>query len=202
MDPVGLQVEVPAGDSTFMTSAQLRAVNASLAKEKGLEPPTHPVARAEMKKRIATVTELWRLCNAHEIHFTEALFTADAIVEFCDENKKVGMEMPFHVWAEEMERVDGSFPDIHFRYDRLASNCGVVIMKGFRASGTHTGAPFSCGPCVAIEATGKEVMNDPEEACIFFREGEDKIARMVVCPKGDNTGPAGFYTQIGGFPLM
>ena len=94
------------------------------------------------------------------------------------------------------------FPDFQFSCDLMSYHSGVVVLQGFQAGGTHTGAPFACGPCEPIEATGKVIVNDPEEVYLFFRRGEEKISRIIVCAKGEMTGPAGIYTQLGGFPLL
>ena len=126
----------------------------------------------------------------------------DAIIQFMDKNKRLDCEMSWKMWAEEMESLTASFPDFSFTCDSMSCDQGVVVLHRCQAKGSHSGAPYSCGPCEPIPAEGKKVMNDPEDIYVFFREGEDKISRIVVCARGEMSGPAGIYTQLGGFPLV
>ena len=74
----------------------------------------------------------------------------------------------------------------------------IVSLVFATASGTHTGAPYGFGPYPAIEATGRVVLNDPEEATITIDEKTGLITNMRFVAKGCRSGPPGFYEQIGG----
>ena len=111
------------------------------------------------------------------------------------------MEMAWNDLAGEVDKLKQSFPDFCLIHKFLKDGRnGEPVAARFVAVGTHTGVPFGFGPCEPIPAQGKKVINDPEEFHYFFRKG--KICRIRVYPQGDMTGPSGFYTQIGGFPLL
>ena len=190
--------------ATFMSPKELAFVHSSLAKAKGQNaPPSSSVAPAEMKRRLAMVEEFIRLCNAGDWQGSGATtFETDAELYFTDQHKNVDVRIPWRMWVEENYKVAASFPDFHFTcHEWVTTDCGVIVVHA-QASGTHTGAPYACGPCEPIDAAGSKVCNDPEEFCFFFREGQEKCCRMVVCAKGEMTGPPGLYTQIGGFPAL
>jgi len=173
--------------------------------------PLHTSMALEGERRISIVKDFFHRINKHEPSSAEELVTDDLQFHFYDLSKTLDCELPWEYWVEEHERINASFPDFRFQYERAVpisvsnddddeEEVVVVVLLGFRASGTHTGEPYGLGPCEAIPATGKRVLNDPEEVYCFLRG--DKIARIVDYPRGEMTGPPGFYTQIGGFPMM
>jgi hypothetical protein len=192
----------PDAEEPVLSTLELQAIHASLAKRKGLPALSGESDPTEMKRLIAVAHVLWRMCNSHNLLATKALMTDDADIQYFDSGKSLDVEMPWHIWGEEMAKIGASFPDFSFSCDRVSYVPGVVILHGCRSGGTHTGSSYACGPCEAIHASGKKVLNGPEEIYLFFREGEDAICRMVTCAKGEMSGPGGIYTQFCGFPLM
>jgi hypothetical protein len=88
-------------------------------------------------------------------------------------------------------------------YTKIRHVNGVIILQGFRACGTHNGAPFGFGPFDPIPAEGMFVENDPEETYFYFQPNNHaQFCRAAWYTMGDMTGPSGLYTQLGGFPLL
>ncbi|CAB9505442.1 expressed unknown protein [Seminavis robusta] len=145
--------------------------------------------------RAQTVRKYWSLFNSHDLEGCAEFLTNDCEVVLEDD-----CELPWHEMKIEFEGLFQSFPDIRFPYQKLeVKDNGMIIIQEMVASGTHTGKPFACFACESIQASGKSVQNDPESITFHFRD--DKICKIVG--KGEGAiGPAGIYTQIGGFPLV
>lgn len=200
--PRPLHDESTNGETFVFDTSEIQAINASLARSNGLTARSDQNDHSEAKRRIAIAQVFWRLCNAHQCQKSKDLMADDAHIQFLDQDKALDMEMPWHIWADEMKKMSASFPDFRISCDHVCYSSGAVILQRFQAGGTHTGAPYAFGPCAPIDASGKRVANDPEEVYLFFKDGEDKISRIVICAEGEMSGPAGIYTQLGGFPLM
>jgi len=186
-------------DDTWLPAMQLQAMAESLGKAK----ETDSICSTDDK--VAIVHEFMVRWNAYDLNGAKQLTTQDSEWYFYDQLKLQDAVMSWDALAVEVSHIFASFPDFLFQYETVgytgASRASeVVVVPYLQSSGTHTGAPYALGPCEAIEAAGKKVLNDPEEFYFFFHG--DKIARICVCPKGEMTGPPGLYTQIGGFPGM
>jgi hypothetical protein len=188
-------------EETWLTVKEIERSNKSLAKGKSINKADWKDEDLQ-KKRIAAVQEFVTRVNSHNLEFAGELVTDDNDWHFLDQKKKLDGELAWKYWVEEMTKVNASFPDFAFQYESIVYKCGTVVLRGFRAGGTHTGAPYTFAHCEPIEAAGKKVLNDEEEALFLFREGEHSIARIIIAPRGEMTGPPGFYTQLGGFPLL
>ena len=133
----------------------------------------------------------------HEIQKLQQFVTKDSSVAFRE-------ELEFTSWPD-MERIQlqglfDAFPDYELPCTKLeAGDSSVVILHEIIGSGTHTGAPYACGPCDPIKASGKSVKLDPEYISFHFRE--DKICKSKFEEKV-KFGPPGVYSQLCGFPLM
>ena len=70
--------------------------------------------------------------------------------------------MNVHGFADELDRIYRSFPDLNTKYGEsqvLGPDCISVVVQ---VSGTHTGAPYSFGPFPEIAPTGTKVQLDRE----------------------------------------
>ena len=188
--------------SFILTPTDLKNIQASIARLKGLNPPTQEADQATLATRVAMVREIMIRINNQDLEGAGQLLTDDCQLEFSDDKKNLDMDMAWPHWVAEQEKIFASFPDFKFDYEKLEHRSGAVVVRKVTCSGTHTGEPYGFGPCDPIEATGVKVKNDPEELCFFFREGEEKFCRITVYARGEMSGPAGIYTQLGGFPLM
>lgn len=206
-ESVEISLQHISEETTSLTREELQQVFTSLSRETGDESFTSDVTDVRtIEKRIAIAREHWNCVVGNNLRAARALVSDDMHVHFMDDAKDLYMDIRWDDWALEHERMCASFPDLSMRYFNVTHCCGAVVLQGVRFSGTHTGAAYAFGPCPLIETTHKYVENDPEEIYYFFQSGKekhkDKICRIIVCPKGEMTGPAGFYTQLGGFPLL
>lgn len=198
-----LSLSEDEAETTWVTMDEIHAVHVSLAKCSAKSTETLKLTDQELQeKRIEAAKQFVARMNAHRITSIAELMTKDSYLHFLNQAKELDAELSWDCWSQAMEQLNESFPDFNVQYQNIVYKCGAVVMQGFRAGGTHTGKPFAFGPCEPIETTGIKVLNDPEEILFFFHEGQDKIARFIVAPRGEMTGPAGFYTQLGGFPLL
>ncbi|CAB9511355.1 expressed unknown protein [Seminavis robusta] len=117
-------------------------------------------------------------------------------------------ELPFDAYVDEAIKIFKAFPDFHIEcpgglqveYDSKQRLC--CVARDCVASGTHDGAPYAFGPFEEVEITNKFIKNDPE-TYYFYVNDKGKICDFQIEAKeGDMTGPAGFYQQIGGFPVL
>lgn len=136
---------------TWMTREEIKEVNVSLAKAKAATATTTPAASqntiTDGKKRVAAVEEFVSRVNAHNLPSAGDLVTDDSHWHFYTPTKEMNLELPWSCWVEEMERVNASFPDFKFQYERAVLTAeGAVALLGFRARGTHTGEPYGFGP--------------------------------------------------------
>eukprot|EP00934_Nitzschia_sp_Nitz4_P000899 Nitzschia sp. Nitz4//scaffold345_size17508//16580//17173//NITZ4_008826-RA/size17508-processed-gene-0.14-mRNA-1//-1//CDS//3329548637//899//frame0 len=134
--------------------------------------------------------------NKHSTEGFRDLVTDDYIVQFAEQ------EMNIDSFLEECQGVWDAFPDFAYNGKSIEMrDDGVVVAHRFVAKGTHTGKAYGFGPYDPIAPNGAAVENDPETSYFFFKQG--KICKQVVSYiDGDMTGPAGLYTQLGGFPLL
>lgn len=193
--------ETTTRPQTWLSSEEIEACNRSLAKGRRVDAE-EATDQTQQQQWLATAKGFVERVNRHDNRSAKELVTPDNHWHFYNLSKTLENELPWSCWAEEHERINASFPDFRFVYRQAVLVPGGIALQGFRASGTHTGEPYAMGACEPIPANGTKVLNDEEETYLFFRPGESEIARIVVCPKGEMTGPAGFYTQIGGFPMM
>ena len=155
----------------------------------------------EAEEKIALVHEHFRKINAHNLKSLSRHHTKDAMWFFYTKEGELVHEMGLEDFADGMVEIFASFPDFRFRRHTVkASRNGTVTASNSCACGTHTGKPFGFGPFEAIEPSGKFVQNDPEDVIVSFRDG--KICRYDVHSRGFMTGPAGIYSQLGGFPAL
>ena len=106
--------------------------------------------------------------------------------------------MSFPVFIATCEALWASFPDNKVSWESVKEiRPGVVLIKDYRAAGTHTGAPYSFGPYKPIPATGKYVEEDPCQLTLHIKKG--KVSKFQIDVRdGDLVGPPGYYQKIGG----
>lgn len=160
---------------------------------------------------MSVLDEYFRCFNTRDWDGMRRLVTPNVQYQFLDCNNNLIHEMDWSGYRDMLENnMYSSFPD--FKNTHLAekeemvltrSNNSDYVLQPFQivASGTHTGTPFSAvGPCPPIPASGAYIELDPEDACVTFRD--KKICKIEIKGQNDLTGPAGFYTKLGGFPLL
>jgi hypothetical protein len=141
------------------------------------------------------VREYW--CRAilnREMDKARSVVAPDCIWNF----KDAEASLKFSEMMEACLLIAASFPDLKVYWDavqEIAPN--VVMVKSFRGTGTHTGAPFFFGPFPPISATGIYVEEDPCHMTFTIRNGK-YINVEADCYSGDLVGPPGFYHKIGG----
>jgi len=128
----------------------------------------------------------------------------EMLAAFMSPKCKVYLEDGFNTTAQtfcdEMGRIYQSFPDFKFTYESVCTEgTNTVVINGMYASGTHTGAPYSCDPrkFPEIPATNKHIVNE-EERFVFKFTDDNKLKSFQVVAIGGMTGPAGLYEQVGG----
>eukprot|EP00934_Nitzschia_sp_Nitz4_P004659 Nitzschia sp. Nitz4//scaffold299_size22801//19256//19939//NITZ4_008539-RA/size22801-processed-gene-0.53-mRNA-1//-1//CDS//3329546354//4649//frame0 len=154
------------------------------------------VPRNEVLSNLNAAMDLFGAVNGHNIEKFLECTTPDFLIQFEDQ------EMSRDDFIEELQRVWASFPDFCLEGETFEVRAdGLILARNFIPRGTHTGAPFAFGPYEPIPTSGKKVENAPENVCCKCREG--KVCRYIVLyEEGDMSGPAGLYTQLGGFPLL
>ena len=123
------------------------------ARIQALAPLAVTIDESLVKKRIQTVQEFWNFMNDQNLKAARELVKEDIRIFFTDRDKNFNMEMTWNGWAEEYEKCFNSFPDLSFDYRRVTESSGVIVVHGFKCSGTHTWAPYAFGPCEPIEAS-------------------------------------------------
>ena len=144
--------------------------------------------------------------NKSAVEVLEAFFHAsnrhdtNEMAQFFEERADVLFEetpMSVQEYIEECGRIFKAFPDLTFHWKSIESHGpDGAIMPGLYVLGTHKG-PYAFGPYPEIAATNKVCRNDPEDFTIWLGP-TGKIRKAKIIPKGEMTGPAGLYTQIGG----
>jgi hypothetical protein len=133
------------------------------------------------------------ILNSHNSKLLMSILSSTAMYNFN------GVEVLSSSIVEVHEHVEKSFPDFHLPYERIeVISPGVVKIINIRATGTHTGVPYTFGPYEAIEATGVKVQNDPEDNELTIDMETELIKNVSIIAKGPLGGPQGFYEQIGG----
>jgi len=172
---------------------------------------------------VATVRQYILLMNLHDLEALKSFYAEDAFLSFRDKHGQLVHKVSWEAMQPETDILYASFPDLKFSYDCIEEeqhkgdggdendqrdgsgpSCpshSVVYVKNLTCCGTHTGPPFAFGPCPAIPTSNKFVQNDPEDLCFTFAP-DGKVAKLEVTARGENTGPAGLYSQLGGFPLL
>lgn len=145
---------------------------------------------------IQIAKRIFEFMNAHEFQAAEALCTenCECIISETD----IRFTMREHI--EEDYNLAASFPDLAFtnlQYQYNPDTCKVHVT--FDVSGTHTGKPYGFGPYPEIETSGIKCLNPNESAILEINE-EGLVQKFVVTTPSELSGPAGFYSQIGGFP--
>ena len=144
-------------------------------------------------KAIEVAKRFLEYYNAQDNEKLSAILSSDCI--FCFPNA----EMLAEAFIEDANLMRKSFPDKKLSCDNIRLiEPGVVKFTDLQCSGTHTGAPYGFGPYPLIEATGRKVLNDPEDCMVYINETTGQMTKMVIKAKGRLTGPPGLYEQIGG----
>jgi len=146
------------------------------------------------------VQEFIERINAQDRQAIRTMVTPD--LKMCWEDQ----EMMFADYIEAVESVWKSFPDFHLSWQSIQESTDkkgkvVVTVKDCIPRGTHTGEPFGFGPYEPIEAQGTKIENAAETITVHLTP-DGKICQWLVNVNGEMTGPAGMYTQLGGFPCM
>jgi ketosteroid isomerase-like protein len=151
--------------------------------------------------KLGVVRKSFKKMNSHDIRGLRKVHTEDCMWYFYDQEGQFIHETRLDDCIAEMSSMWASFPDLKFRCHTLSmTSSGQVLVANNVLTGTHTGKPYSFGPCEEIAPTGKCVANDPTDLFVSFRDG--KISRCDIYARGPMTGPMGLYTQLGGFPLL
>ena len=159
--------------------------------------------RLQQEEHLSIGREYFRLLNAHDIDGTSELTLCDDVVHtFYDQAGAPVNTLSQKCFVVEIKKLFASFPDFSFTHtvEPDPERPDRIILRRAVVCGHHTGAPFALGPYPAIEATGKFVKNDPIDSYLTFHDG--KICSYDAYARGPMTGPAGVYTQLGGFPLV
>ncbi|CAB9502570.1 expressed unknown protein [Seminavis robusta] len=160
-----------------------------------------PTSTGITNPQIATFGDFLACINNHDLRGATLLLTDDAAFVFRALDGSFVHEMAWEDFAEESKKLSDSFPDFSIKHKSVSQGKdGVLKIHHAIASGTHSGAPYGVGPFPPIEASNTRVVNDPEDMHITFHDG--RIQKIEWFAKGENVGPAGLYTQIGGFPLV
>ena len=69
-------------------------------------------------------------------------------------------------------------------------------MEDYYGKGTHTGEPFAFGPYPPLPPKGVQVQDEPIQLTLTVTQG--KIAKCEVVAHGNQVGPPGFYSKLGG----
>ncbi|CAB9511021.1 expressed unknown protein [Seminavis robusta] len=182
------------GDDSSRTNDSSGAIVSTAVSVKRYRTSNQPRLRVDSKK-CAMAKELLQLWNKHDLEGSSKLLSDDFLVVFSD------YDLTWKDFSHEVQNLFESFPDFHFDYRMIEERDDVVIVHDLISSGHHTCKPYAFGPCDPIEASGRLVKNDPETVVCFF-DKDGKCCKHEVIASGEMTGPAGIYTQLGGFPLM
>lgn len=102
-------------------------------------------------------------------------------------------------FATEGRKMTDAFPDFQLILGPCKETEPGTVVIDVRATGTHTGKPYGFGPFPPVDITGIKVVLDVERTTFTIVDG--KIMRLFVESMGEKTGPPGFYSSIGGFPI-
>lgn len=142
------------------------------------------------------IVEWLEAVNTHDLKAAGAFVTKDAQLHLKEHDKRLTLDMSWDCWCGVQAKIMESLPDYHFEYRKAVGHRGAVVLKVVRAGGTHSGTPFGYGPFAPLSPTGKFVENDPEEVYFFFREGEEKISKIMSFATGEFSGAPGLYAQL------
>ncbi|CAB9514394.1 expressed unknown protein [Seminavis robusta] len=193
---LGLQMDVSVSSAQTSDLAMHSTTSSSFVSAQ--------VSKEDLQERRKTIQEFIRIVNTHDMEQARQFVTPDVQFQFtAPQGKQLEVEFSWEEWSGAHCHINASFPDFSFRYQQVNDKLGVVILTGFRASGTHTGTPFAFGPLDPIPPSGKFIENDPEQAYFYFRnDNHTQFCRVTWYTTGEMTGPDGFYTQLGGFPTL
>ena len=155
-------------------------------------------SQPEATDYVSATNDLVKCFNDRDIDGITNLVAEGVVYQFFGPDDLLQVEMPWDTVVIEFGNAVNSFPDLRFVHKVISckeTQEGAVVVVRLVTAGTHTGAPYAFAACEPIEAKGKKVVNDPEEYHYFFRD--DKVHKIEVHPKGEMTGPAGLYTQLG-----
>ncbi|CAB9502571.1 expressed unknown protein [Seminavis robusta] len=151
--------------------------------------------------RIATAEVFYACLNDHDLRGAKSVLADDVTFEFRALDGSLVHEMNWQDFREETMKIFNSFPDFANKPKSIREGQdGTVKVHYAVTSGTHSGTPFAFGPFPPIEASNTRVVNDPEDVRLTFCDG--RIRRFAISARGEMVGPAGLYTQLGGFPLV
>jgi hypothetical protein len=194
----------PGQESLMLSVEEMQKSLKTLPKEPGSDASDHvELTEEDIQKRIKVVQEWAKLFNADQFEQSKHYTTDNCLFQFGEpKTTNLALEFNWEEWKEMLHNVANSFPDFKFRYTHVRHVNGVIILQGWRFSGTHTKAPFGFGPFEPIPAKGKYLENDPEESYFYFQPNKhEHFSKVSIYTMGDMTGPQGLYTQIGGFPM-
>ena len=176
---------------------QKDVVLAKKPKQKVVKTPKKDVTSEGAKEAVAFI---------HKLHKLETVSIFDQVLHPQAEVLFRGALMSRNDFVEQSKLTFEAFPD----FQHNETSIRVVVEKDgyweivceIKPSGTHTGIPYAFGPFPEIPTTGKHVQMDPERLTytVTAQEGGKGlvIQKMSILPLGAMTGPAGFYTAIGG----
>lgn len=120
-------------------------------------------------------------------------------------------------FIREVNNMFDAFPDFNFTLvrdieeeptDMTCPNTGQRVVKQSMtivAKGTHNGIAYGFGPYPPVDAKGTKVELDPEAIIIHVNVNDKgkygEVFKVEIIPQGPDTGPAGLYVKVGGFPL-
>ena len=169
------------------------------SKQEGSDTKKESAPEAAFEDERLTVAKAYlQSKNNRDMEASRKLLTSDFVTQFKE------FEAELEDYARESQNLYDAFPDFNVKHTVdnpiTLREDGVVVIDRIVPNGHHTGKPYSFGPCEPIEPKGTYVENSPETIYLHFRG--DKIYKQEIVSHGEMTGPPGFYTQLGGFPLL
>ena len=194
------EMSTASSHSTGELIGAIQQLDASPSKVQQHDPAPEESAEEDMEPYLDLVQDLIKCTNERDLAGIGRLVTDDLYYRFFDGSGQLVMELSLEDVAPEFNNTYQSFPDFAMTIQEVVSNAKndagtQVVAVRVVASGTHSGAPYSFAGCEPIPTSGKKLVNDPEEFHYHIKEG--KVFRIEIHPKGELTGPAGFYTQLG-----
>lgn len=150
------------------------------------------------------VSQFIKIHNRHSSYDeTMSCFASpDVMVKFEDDNA-----IPASAFAAECQNAFKSFPNFSMHCDCIKEerhfdvikqeHTNRVVVEDVMVTGTHTGEPYGFAYFPPVPTSNKMAVNGPER--VFYTIDKDnKISLLEIISLGDASGPAGFYSQVGG----
>jgi len=155
-----------------------------------------PPLKPKNSKAEAVIRQLWDAYSAQDLVEARKFYTPDMVFGFPG-----GYEIQLNDFFEAMESLQRSFPDMKTTIDEdiveFAPNR--VRITNMIRHGTHTGPAYAFGPYPPIETSGTFVVDSPIDVDYTLTEDLKVKSALIKTKKpGDATGPARFYSSIGG----